>query len=82
MPRDKLDRYYTPDALAMACVAALTEEGGDRILSALEPSCGGGAFVRAPQSAGCPPPLLSGCDVDNKAIGLRELAPRRRQEAA
>ena len=42
--RDKLDRYYTPDNVARACTARLTIPDGATVL---EPSVGGGAFVRA-----------------------------------
>lgn len=68
--RDKLDRYYTPDALARACVDAL--EGEEEIRRVFEPSAGGGAFVRALH----PVRHVAGCDLDPAAEGLRLLGPR------
>jgi hypothetical protein len=51
MSRDKLDRYYTPDALALAIVSALRDEVGAArwrtLRTVTEPSVGGGAFVMA-----------------------------------
>lgn len=47
--RDRLDRYYTPDALASALVALLPIAPGARVL---EPHAGGGAFVRALEARG------------------------------
>lgn len=44
--RDPLDRYYTPDPVAWRCVAELAELLIDA-RSVLEPSGGGGAFMRA-----------------------------------
>ena len=43
MPRDPLDRYYTPPALAQQLVATLGILPGDVVL---DPSAGGGAFLR------------------------------------
>ena len=45
--RDHLDRYYTPDAVADACVGVLDLRG---VRSVLEPSVGHGAWVRAIRS--------------------------------
>jgi hypothetical protein len=42
--RRTLDRYYTPDEVARACVATLPILDGDTVL---EPSAGGVAFLRA-----------------------------------
>ena len=43
MPRDPLDRYYTPPALAQQLVATLGILPGDVVL---DPSAGGGAFLQ------------------------------------
>lgn len=43
-PRDALDRYYTPDALAHTLVAALSGINPEVVV---EPSVGDGAFARA-----------------------------------
>lgn len=60
-PHDALDRFYTPDSLAVVCVRRL------RSLSTfshvLEPSVGGGAFVRALRGV-VPGVHVTGCDVD------------------
>ncbi len=61
------DAYYTPVDLAEAIVGALGVLPGQ---SALEPSCGGGAFVRALQARGL---AVDGVDVDPGAPGLREV---------
>jgi hypothetical protein len=65
-PRDVLDRYYTPDPLAVACVAAL-DIPPPRLV--LEPSLGGGAYARAVRArwGGV---LLHGIDLDPEAPGL------------
>ena len=42
--RDNLDRYYTPDGLAKACVAVLKIDTRTMVY---DPHCGGGAFARA-----------------------------------
>lgn len=64
--RDPLDRYYTPPAVAACVVAAFApllplplDEA-----TALEPSAGGGAFVRALVAAGA---LVDALDVDPSA---------------
>lgn len=71
--RDRLDRYYTPDAVARACVAALPDRllgiDGERPPWVIEPSCGGGAFVRALQARQC---ITYGLDIDPDARGLGE----------
>jgi hypothetical protein len=65
--RDALDRYYTPDSVAMKLVAAIPELGV-RVhpLTVLEPSCGGGAFMRAIRGR-WPDAQLSGVDADPDA---------------
>lgn len=62
---DPLDRFYTPQALADAVVDRLSPAALSWVV---EPSCGGGAFVRALQRRGC---LVLGCDLDPEADGLR-----------
>ena len=69
--RDELDRFYTPDALATACIEALAAEEGP-ITRAFEPSVGGGAFVKALAAAGCK--RRGGCDVDPDADGFNYLS--------
>lgn len=68
--RDLLDRYYTPDAVALACVRTLDLRG---VRYALEPSVGQGAWVRAlrfhstPLSGPHLPIHIATCDVDPEA---------------
>ena len=65
--RDGLDRHFTPDALArVICqrIARIIDE--PRII--LEPSVGGGAFVRAARRT-WPRAMIIGCDVDPMAEG-------------
>lgn len=64
MTRDPLDRYYTPDALALGCMRALLA-GAHVPDVVLEPCSGGGAFGRAALACGVPSAL--GCDVDPEA---------------
>ena len=64
MSRDPLDRYYTPDALALGCMRALLS-GAHRPDVVLEPCSGGGAFGRAALSLGVSAAL--GCDIDPDA---------------
>ena len=64
--REILDRYYTPDPLAEALTALLPIRATDR---AVEPSCGGGAFVRAIMRR---TPRVHALDLDPKARGLSE----------
>lgn len=67
--RDPLDRYYTPDPVALACVDALRREAWmPASASVLEPSCGGGAFLRALKAAGVRDVVAM--DVDPDAAGL------------
>lgn len=63
---DKLDRRYTPQALADAIVDSLWLDSPQRIL---EPSVGGGAFARACQRR-WPRAHVSGLDVDPDAPGF------------
>lgn len=64
--RRALDAYYTPPALARACLATLAADiAGARVL---EPSCGGGAFVAAARSLG--PATVLGYDINADAPGL------------
>lgn len=67
--RDALDRHYTPQSLAdLVCdELALLVPDARRIL---EPSAGGGAFVRAAQRV-WPMARVDGVDVDPAAEGLR-----------
>lgn len=66
-PHDGLDRFYTPEALALRCVAALADVGG--IDTLIEPHVGGGAFVRTARKL-WPGVLIAGLDVDPAAPGL------------
>ena len=63
--RVAFDAYYTPDALAHACVSVLTDANPDHVV---EPSVGGGAFVRAVR-ARWPRARVSGYDLDPEAKG-------------
>lgn len=58
--RRSLDRYYTPDEVAQACVATLPILDGDTVL---EPSAGAGAFLRAVR-ASFPCSRLRALDLD------------------
>ena len=64
-PSRRLDDYYTPEELASAVVAYLPV--GLAREWVIEPSCGGGAFVRALQARRC---RVVGIDVDPAARGL------------
>ena len=69
---DDLDRYYTPDGLALACVRRLfgahrTPWDGSHVL---EPSVGGGAFVRALRKNRGDTITITGVDLDPDAKGL------------
>ena len=65
--RDKLDRYYTPDDFARACVQRMTIPEGAEVL---EPSVGGGAFVRAVLRATGGSAFVTGIDLDPDADGF------------
>ena len=65
--RVPLDAYYTPDDVAARCVAVLPS-WPRRIV---EPSAGGGAFVRGIR-ARWRTAQITGCDVNPDALGLRE----------
>jgi hypothetical protein len=67
VPHDHLDRHYTPQALADAVVLRLANVV--RGSGVIEPSCGGGAFVRALHRAGAA--TVVGVDADPEAAGLR-----------
>lgn len=64
------DRYYTPDEVALACLRTFAEAvplDGRRVL---EPSCGGGAFVRTLRQI-APCAQIIGVDADPEAAGLQ-----------
>jgi hypothetical protein len=61
------DAYYTPDALASACMSWLVRDGFYRGGSVMEPSAGKGAFVRAAIAAGAY--VVHAVDIDNKHEG-------------
>jgi hypothetical protein len=63
--RDVLDRFYTPDPVAVACVSVLPEL---RPTLVIEPSVGGGAYARAIR-ARWPDTLIHGVDLDPNAPG-------------
>ena len=65
--RAPLDAYYTPDAVARACVATIAPELVGAIV--LEPHAGGGAFVRALRGVAG---MVHACDLNPEAPGLRE----------
>lgn len=69
MSRDALDRYYTPDALAEACLRALAELTWGEPTRVLEPYAGGGAFLRTARRL-WPSVDVAGCDVDPDAPAL------------
>ena len=69
MTRDPLDRYYTPDALARACLRAVAELVNNEPARVLEPYAGGGAFMRAARRM-WPHVDVAGCDVDPEAPAL------------
>ena len=66
--RDRLDRFYTPDREAQLHVDALAEIVTPRRV--LEPSVGGGAYVRAAR-ARWPGVHVVGVDIDPDAPGLK-----------
>ncbi len=65
--KDGLDAFYTPDAVALALVMEEKLWG----VSTLEPSVGGGAWVRALRRASASPGPIWGCDINHQAQGLR-----------
>jgi hypothetical protein len=65
MSRDPLDRYYTDDRLAAACMAFLRSRFS-RPSVVLEPCAGGGAFGRAAPGE-FPGVTVRGCDIDPDA---------------
>ncbi len=70
---DELDRCYTPDRLALACVKRMPTR---HVETAVEPSVGGGAFVRALCRV-WPTASVLGVDVDPGAAGLALCADKR-----
>lgn len=69
-PRDPLDRYYTPDRVASDIVTGLYTNGHITLGSTiLEPSEGGGAFVRAVR-AHRPYATIVGVDIDPTRPGM------------
>lgn len=70
--REKLDRYYTPDDLADKLVHHLSYEIVPELEphDVLEPSVGGGAFVRATQRHFGGHPECIGVDPDPDALGF------------
>lgn len=64
--RRPLDAYYTPDDLAHFLVGLLPLDAGPIV----EPSVGGGAFVRAIRAHAHLPTYVIGFDVDEDAAGL------------
>jgi len=66
--RRKLDAYYTPDGVASACLGAMLHRVGASD-TMLEPSVGGGAFVRALRFQR-PFAPIHGCDLNPGAEGL------------
>jgi hypothetical protein len=71
-PGDHLGRVYTPYPLARAIVARLAVHprlGPPQLRRILEPSCGGGAFLRAVREV-MPDAITTGIDIDPEAEGL------------
>ena len=68
MTRAALDAYYTPDQVAGRCCRWLSTRIR-RPVSIVEPSVGGGAWVRAARRI-WPTARIDGCDVDPAAEGL------------
>jgi hypothetical protein len=64
--RQAHDAYYTPDAVARACVEVLGLCADDTVF---EPSVGAGAFARAVRF-GYPLAYINGCDIDPTAPAL------------
>lgn len=70
--RDSLDRYYTPDSVTEAVVAEILPlfvDDPEGLSLVLEPSVGGGAWVRA-LSQHYPKVGVHGVDVDKEAAGF------------
>ena len=67
--RIALDAYYTPDALASACVSVVPFSGEGLVL---EPSVGGGAFARAVR-ARWPRAFVTGLDANPEAPGRSDV---------
>lgn len=68
--RINLDQWFTPDEWALACVDDLLEELPElKGREFLEPSAGGGAFIRALETRG---QRVSGYDLEPQADGITE----------
>lgn len=67
MIRREHDKYYTPDDVAARCVSALPSDRPDLII---EPSVGGGSFVRAVKER-WPTTETIGVDIDAYAPGAQ-----------
>lgn len=70
MSRAALDAYYTPDPVALRCTRWLAQRI-EAPRSVLEPSVGGGAWVRAAREV-WPSVPVTVWDLDPEAPGLRE----------
>lgn len=66
---DDLDRFYTPDKLALAVVHRVANRLSEPPKTVLEPSVGGGSFVRAVRKV-WPEATVTGFDMDPMARGL------------
>lgn len=70
--RAPFDAYYTPDRHARALLWWTWERLIGPRLSVLEPSVGGGAWVRAARDV-WPEATVTGMDLDPNALGLRQV---------
>lgn len=74
MPRDPMDRYYTPprlaDTITRAVVAELGRARVSDVSQIIEPSVGAGAFARAAKKHFDPRADVLGLDLDPEAPGL------------
>ncbi len=78
--RAPFDAYYTPEGTAIACLSYLLDDLGiPDDATVVEPSVGGGAWVRAVRAL-LPQAIVDRCDVNPEAPGLR--AELRREERA
>ena len=67
MERIPLDAYYTPDAVATACLATIADD--IHWQATLEPHAGGGAFVRAAMALDS---AVMATDINPEAAGLSQ----------
>lgn len=67
---DGLERFYTPDRLAVRIVDTVVSMHERRLAWGLDPHVGGGAFARA-LDRHCD--VVQGVDVDPEAVGLRHV---------